>query len=189
MKVIQKIPLISVLRSLLKNGIIQSRTSKKRIKKYEEKNLLKYIPGKGRGNLSTILFSNDFHSEVHNVLTNCIKNNDIKFALQLSQLSIPQEWFAPFLEEVYSLFNSNSENGNNIIRFIINRKITTLNPNTASLQFEASLIKQISNTLVDYSEDKDKFISSVAIDWSHNEDFTKWIFNIRKNIFFITKKK
>ncbi|EIE5888666.1 ABC transporter substrate-binding protein, partial [Listeria innocua] len=131
----------------------------------------------------------DFYSEVHEVLTNCIENKDIKFALQLSQLSIPQEWFTPFLEEIHALFNHSSENGNNVLRFVINRKIEVLDPNLVSLHFEASLIKQISNTLVDYNEEEDTFTSSVAIDWSHTEDFTKWTFNIRRNIFFHNEKK
>ncbi|WP_235015606.1 ABC transporter substrate-binding protein [Listeria monocytogenes] len=165
------------------------KNTKKKLQKYEEKNLLTYIPGKGRGNLSTIIFHNDFYLEVHEVLTNCIENNDIKFALQLSQLSIPQEWFNPFLEEIHTLFNHSGENGNNILRFVINRTIDVLDPNIVSLHFEASLIKQISNTLVDYNEEKNIFTSSVAIDWSHNENFTKWTFNIRRNIFFHNQKK
>lgn len=162
---------------------------KKKLKKYEEKNLLKYIPGKGRGNVSTIIFIKDFHSEINEILTSCIENNDIKFALQLSQLSIPQEWFSPFLEKIQTLFSSENEYGNNIIRFIINRKITALDPNTICLQFEASLIKQISNTLVDYSEEGDIFTPSVALNWSHNEEFTTWKFFIRKNIYFHDEKK
>ncbi|MBC2134557.1 ABC transporter substrate-binding protein [Listeria innocua] len=165
------------------------KNAKKKLQKYEENNLIKYIPGNGRGNLSTIIFHNDFYSEVHEVLTNCIENKDIKFALQLSQLSIPQEWFTPFLEEIHALFNHGSENGNNVLRFVINRKIEVLDPNLVSLHFEASLIKQISNTLVDYNEEEDTFTSSVAIDWSHTEDFTKWTFNIRRNIFFHNEKK
>ncbi|MBC2131310.1 ABC transporter substrate-binding protein [Listeria innocua] len=165
------------------------KNAKKKLQKYEENNLIKYIPGNGRGNLSTIIFHNDFYSEVHEVLTNCIENKDIKFALQLSQLSIPQEWFTPFLEEIHALFNHGSENGNNVLRFVINRKIEVLDPNLVSLHFEASLIKQISNTLVDYNEEEDTFASSVAIDWSHTEDFTKWTFNIRRNIFFHNEKK
>ncbi|HBM4219219.1 TPA: SgrR family transcriptional regulator, partial [Listeria innocua] len=165
------------------------KNAKKKLQKYEENNLIKYIPGNGRGNLSTIIFHNDFYSEVHEVLTNCIENKDIKFALQLSQLSIPQEWFTPFLEEIHALFNHSSENGNNVLRFVINRKIEVLDPNLVSLHFEASLIKQISNTLVDYNEEEDTFTSSVAIDWSHTEDFTKWTFNIRRNIFFHNEKK
>lgn len=165
------------------------KNAKKKLQKYEENNLIKYIPGNGRGNLSTIIFHNDFYSEVHEVLTNCIENKDIKFALQLSQLSIPQEWFTPFLEEIHALFNHGSENGNNVLRFVINRKIEVLDPNLVSLHFEASLIKQISNTLVDYNEEENTFTSSVAIDWSHTEDFTKWTFNIRRNIFFHNEKK
>ncbi|EHF3620487.1 hypothetical protein JSO10_002451 [Listeria innocua] len=165
------------------------KNAKKKLQKYEENNLIKYIPGNGRGNLSTIIFHNDFYSEVHEVLTNCIENKDIKFALQLSQLSIPQEWFTPFLDEIHALFNHGSENGNNVLRFVINRKIEVLDPNLVSLHFEASLIKQISNTLVDYNEEEDTFTSSVAIDWSHTEDFTKWTFNIRRNIFFHNEKK
>ncbi|HAA2270111.1 TPA_asm: ABC transporter substrate-binding protein, partial [Listeria monocytogenes] len=160
-----------------------------KLKKYEERNLLEYIPGKGRGNLSTIIFRNNFHSEVYNVLTNCIENNDIKFALQLSQLSIPQDWFSPFLEKIHTLFNDGSKNEDNILRFIINRKITVLDPTTVSLHFEASLIKQISNTLVNYNEEEDIFTPSVAIDWSHNEKFTTWNFNIRKNILFHNEKR
>ncbi|MBC2192913.1 hypothetical protein HCB44_11585 [Listeria sp. FSL L7-0229] len=162
---------------------------KKKLKKYEEQNLLIYIPGNGRGNLSTIIFNNDFYSEVYEILTHCIDKNDIKFALQLSQLAIPQDWFTPFLEKIHTLFNHDSENKNNILRFIINRKIAILDPTTVSLHFEASLIKQISNTLVNYNEEKDIFTPSVAIDWSHNEDFTKWVFNIRKNILFHNEKK
>ncbi|MBC1388487.1 hypothetical protein HB829_13930 [Listeria innocua] len=177
------------LGKLAETWYYSKKNAKKKLQKYEEKNLLRYIPGKGRGNLSTIIFLNDFYSEVHEVLTNCIENKDIKFALQLSQLSIPQEWFTPFLEEIHALFNHSSESGNNILRFVINRKIDVLDPNIVSLHFEASLIKQISNTLVDYNEEENTFTSSVAIDWSHTEDFTKWTFNIRRNIFFHNEKK
>ncbi|MBF2394523.1 SgrR family transcriptional regulator [Listeria marthii] len=172
------------LKKLAETWYYSKQNVKKKLKKYEEQNLLKYMPGKGRGNLSTITFKNDFHSEVYEILTNCIENNDIKFALQLSQLAIPQEWFTPFLTEIHTLFNHSNEKGSNILRFIINRKMAVLDPTIVSLHFEASLIKQISNTLVDYNKEEDKFTSSVAIDWFHNEDFTKWTFNIRKNILF-----
>ncbi|HCW3262731.1 TPA: SgrR family transcriptional regulator, partial [Listeria monocytogenes] len=175
--------------SLAETWYYSKQNVKKKLKKYEERNLLEYIPGKGRGNLSTIIFRNNFHSEVYNVLTNCIENNDIKFALQLSQLSIPQDWFSPFLEKIHTLFNDGSKNEDNILRFIINRKITVLDPTTVSLHFEASLIKQISNTLVNYNEEEDIFTPSVAIDWSHNEKFTTWNFNIRKNILFHNEKR
>ncbi|EAD1622637.1 ABC transporter substrate-binding protein, partial [Listeria monocytogenes] len=106
--------------SLAETWYYSKQNVKKKLKKYEERNLLEYIPGKGRGNLSTIIFRNNFHSEVYNVLTNCIENNDIKFALQLSQLSIPQDWFSPFLEKIHTLFNDGSKNEDNILRFIIN---------------------------------------------------------------------
>ncbi|MBC1488146.1 hypothetical protein HCJ52_05395 [Listeria sp. FSL L7-1485] len=163
--------------------------TKRKLKNYAEKELLQYIPGKGRGNLSKLIFHNDFHVEVHQILTDCTKEKDIKFALQLSQLAIPQEWFAPFIEEIQTFFHNNSKNDDNIIRFIINRKITTINPTTTSLHFEATLIKQISDTLVNYSEKENRFTSSVAITWSHSEDFSRWQFILRKNIIFHNEKK
>lgn len=162
---------------------------KKKLKKYEENHILVYTPGKGRGNLSTLRFSQDFHSEVIQALTNSVKNNDIKFALQLAQLDIPQEWFTPFLEEIQTLFSNNSTKDDNIIRFMINRKIVPLDPNNIAFHLECFLVKQISDTLVDYAETEDQYTSSVAIDWSHDENYTKWAFKLRRNIYFHNGKK
>ncbi|MEB9612768.1 ABC transporter substrate-binding protein [Bacillus cereus] len=158
---------------------------KKKLKRYHELGYLEYLPGRGRGNQSCLIFKESFYSEVNKVLKQELANKNINFSLSIVQLNIPRSWFFSFRKELNEIFEMHgTDNNSDTIRLLLNRKLATLNPLVASLSFESFLIQNLSETLLKYNVTDKKVEPCIAHHWEHNKDFTKWTFDIRKHIYF-----
>lgn len=158
--------------------------TKQKIKNYEKTGLLEYTYGIGRGNLSSIYFSNDFKDDVQNALKTSLDVEDITFPLQLFELNIPESWFIPFIHSFQRLFEKNHENHLDSIVLISNKTFRSLLPHKATFLFETFLINEIGENLLSFSESSKELLPSIAIDWSHSSDYKVWNFKLRKNIIF-----
>ncbi|MFK4566419.1 MarR-like DNA-binding transcriptional regulator SgrR of sgrS sRNA [Enterococcus sp. UD-01] len=158
--------------------------TKQKIKNYEKAGLLKYTSGIGRGNLSSILFSNNFKDDVQNALITSLDFEDITFPLQLLELNIPESWFSPFIHSFHQLFEKNNEDHLDSIVLLSNKTFRSLQPHRATFLFETFLINEIGENLLSFCESSKKILPSIAIHWNHSSDFKVWNFKLRKNITF-----
>lgn len=79
------------------------------------------------------------------------------------QLPIPKSWFTSISTEIQQIFGLQvTENQQEVLRSIVRRKLTTLDPLQTSVSMEAFLITQISDSLVKYDEEKKENYTSYS---------------------------
>jgi MarR-like DNA-binding transcriptional regulator SgrR of sgrS sRNA len=152
---------------------------------YETEGKLTYTPGKGRGNASTLLFSESFHAEVEQFIKNCLENDRLDQAAQLLRLPIPKTWIAKISTDIREMFgfHRNTET-KDILHAFISRDITTLDPLKVSISFESHLIEQLGDTLVKYDAKEDQISPHIAHHYEVDETKMVWTFYLRKGILF-----
>jgi MarR-like DNA-binding transcriptional regulator SgrR of sgrS sRNA len=155
----------------------------RKLKKLEDNGQLIYQPGRGRGNKSILTFPSDFRQDVETCLRHCIQEDKPHVLFQLLQLPIPRHWYS-HITELEQLFGYQQHEGQDTLRTVFNRQITTLDPCASSITFESHLIEQLSDTLVIYDQETDSVHPHLAHHWKTNEDFSEWIFYLRKGVLF-----
>ncbi|EAG0831521.1 SgrR family transcriptional regulator [Listeria monocytogenes] len=162
-----------------------TKNAKRKLQQYQANNMLTYLPGLGRGNVSRIVFPKQLEMEVLEVLEHSLAMDAFSDILFLLQLPIPKSWFSTISTEIQQMFGLQvTENQQEVLRSIVRRKLTTLDPLQTSVSMEAFLITQISDSLVKYDEKKKKIIPHIAHHWKVSNDFTEWTFYLRKNVLF-----
>lgn len=148
-----------------------TKNAKRKLQQYQSKNMLTYLPGLGRGNVSRLIFSKQLEDEVLEVLEQSLAKDAFSDILFLLQLPIPKSWFSSISTEIQHMFGLQvTENQQEILRSIVRRKLTTLDPLQTSVSMEAFLITQISDTLVKYDEQKKTIIPHIAHNWKVSDD-------------------
>lgn len=155
----------------------------RKLKKLEELGQLRYQPGRGRGKKSILSFSSDFREDIEKFLRFCIQEDKPTILFQILQLPIPRHWYA-HMTELEQLFGYQQQEGQDTLRTVFNRPITTLDPCESSITFESHLIEQLSDTLVIYDQETDSMHPHLAHHWKTNEDSTEWVFYLRKGVLF-----
>ncbi|MFS0862968.1 ABC transporter substrate-binding protein [Fredinandcohnia sp. 179-A 10B2 NHS] len=158
---------------------------KRKLKQLAEEEKIVYSPGLGRGNSSTITFKQPFQTEIEEEAKKLIRKDQIEDIIQLLQLPIPKTWIANISREVQELFGlQTSTDSGDILRTIISRKITTLDPLHTSMNFESYLLQQLGDTLVTYDDNEDSIHPHLAHHWESSDDHKNWIFHLRKGVRF-----
>ncbi|MFP3723451.1 ABC transporter substrate-binding protein [Niallia circulans] len=154
-----------------------------------DKEWISFKSGRGRGNLSTLVFKVDiqqiFKEQVENFLTKRDFSNALAFLQKnWNYITTKDEIF----KTIYSHFGLQETTiGSKVVetlRVPIHRKLITLNPSEAFYSFDTHLIRQIYNTLVIFDEQTNKLMPSLAHYWEFNKTHTEWTFYIRKKIHF-----
>ncbi|MDT0091269.1 SgrR family transcriptional regulator [Listeria marthii] len=162
-----------------------TKNAKRKLQQYQAKDMLTYLPGLGRGHVSRIIFPKQLEEEVLAVLEQSLAEDAFSDILFLLQLPIPKSWFTGISTEIQQMFGLQvTENQQEILRSIVRRKLTTLDPLKTSVSMEAFLITQISDTLVKYDETKKCIVPHIAHHWNVSDDFTEWTFYLRKSVLF-----
>lgn len=158
---------------------------KRKLKQFAEEDHFIYTPGLGRGNSSQITFKHSFQEEIEIEVKNLIRYDKIEEIIQLLQLPIPKTWIANISKEVQELFGLQaSTDSGHILRTILSRKMTTIDPLFASMNFESFLIQQLGDTLVTYDDKEDCIKPHLAHHWENSEDNKNWTFFLRKGVRF-----
>ncbi|SOB91957.1 MarR-like DNA-binding transcriptional regulator SgrR of sgrS sRNA [Ureibacillus xyleni] len=173
------------------------RNAKLILNKLLEEGLIQFTSGKGRGNTSTIVFLVSLNKALLKQIQYLIKENKINQAIDLvkefGKGTEVEEYFINWItnyfgyQKMSSSFNEVEEV--EVLRFPIYRPITTVDPTRVFFDFDAHLVKQVYNTLVDYHFDTKEFVGSIAHSWEHNEKCTEWFFYLRKGVHFHNGKE
>ena len=158
---------------------------KRKLKKFENQQLLSYKPGKGRGKWSCLHFNHDFQIEVEVVVKEYMDNNQFEEIIHILQLPIPKAWITNVSKDVQEIFGLQSlTESKDILRTILTRDITTLDPLYTSVTLENYLIKQFGDTLVVYDKEKDTIKPHLAHHWIVDQQSMEWTFYLRKGVRF-----
>lgn len=163
-----------------------TKNAKRKLQQYQAKKMLTYLPGLGRGNVSRIIFPKQLELEVLDVLEQSLAEDAFSDILFLLQLPIPKSWFTSISTEIQQIFGLQvTENQQEVLRSIVRRKLTTLDPLQTSVSMKHFSSPKLV-TLVKYDEEKKKIIPHIAHHWKVSDDFTEWTFYLRKVFYFIT---
>ncbi|MBK3914009.1 SgrR family transcriptional regulator [Listeria ivanovii] len=161
------------------------KNAKRKLHQYQKTNQLIYSPGLGRGNFSTITFTKRLEEEVLAALKESLAEELFGDILFLSSLTIPKSWFASTSNEIQQLFGLQvTENQQEVLRSIMRRKLTTLDPLHTSVSLEAFLLTQIGDPLVKYDKAEEKVIPHIAHHWKASANYQEWTFYLRKSVLF-----
>ncbi|UFU00330.1 SgrR family transcriptional regulator [Radiobacillus kanasensis] len=161
------------------------RNVKRKLHQLVEQEKCAYIPGKGRGNASTLIFNQPFREEIRTFARWCMEQQKPEELIQLLQLPIPKAWVTNVSKDIRTLFGIQATNQHkDILRTIISRDLSTLDPVHSSITFENHMIKQLGDSLVNYDQKTDKIIPHLAHHWRVNDTFDEWTFYLRKGVRF-----
>ncbi|WP_053217077.1 SgrR family transcriptional regulator [Virgibacillus senegalensis] len=158
---------------------------KRKLRKFEEEEKLSYTPGIGRGHPSSITFYRSFQKEVEQFVKASIQEDKLDDIVQLLQLPIPKAWVASISPQLQKMFGlQESKQDKDILRTIISRDLSTLDPVYSSITVENHMIEQLGDTLVTYSRKRDCIRPHLAHHWQVDDNHTRWTFYLRKGIRF-----
>lgn len=162
-----------------------SKQSKRRLQKYQAEDKCIYTPGKGRGNYSELLFSENFQVEIQKISERAIQTNSIDEVIELLQLDIPKEWFGQVFKEIQGMFGiQHTIENQDTIRYILRRSITSLDPLKTAVSREAFMIRQLGDTLVTSDGKRNQLNAGLAHHWQVSADYSCWTFFLRKGVRF-----
>ena len=144
--------------------------------------MLIYKPGHGRGHLSRLTFLHDFREEITTAMAEAMRHSDHATILYLFQLAVPSSWLADY-RQIFtnSLGIQTTQANKRILRQIMTRPITTLDPVAVSIYHEYRLVLQLGDTLLNY----DKILKpGLAHHWQSDDAKTVWTFYLRKGVQF-----
>lgn len=159
------------------------------LRRLEEKRLIDWQPGRGRGHTSELTFLRSVEEVLESNLQELIAAGRIRQGIEL--IGLP-EVSGPLKERLLALLNKQmgyhseeeSTSGLDILRITRNRHNEKLDPAFVFRAFEAYLIGQLCSTLVSYDTEHDIFLPGLAHMWEANKDCTSYMFYLRKGVRF-----
>lgn len=159
------------------------------VRKLEEQKLIAWQPGRGRGHTSQMTFLRNVEDVLEDSFQDLISKGKIKEAIELIGSNMVNE---PVKERLLTVLNkqmgfrseAESTSGLDVLRITRNRHMEKLNPVSVFTAFESYLLGQIYSTLVTYDAINDTFLPGLAHTWEANEDYTSYIFYLRKGVRF-----
>ncbi|WP_394217626.1 ABC transporter substrate-binding protein [Halobacillus trueperi] len=161
------------------------KNAKRILKELVANGKLTYIPGKGRGKPSTLLFPKPFQKEVEDVVTACVEQDELDEAAHLLRLPIPKSWIAKASYDIRKMFSYREQSSpKDVLHAFMARSLTTLDPLEVSITFEAHLIEQLGDPLLKYDADKDEVLPHIAHHVEVDDSSRTWTFHLRKGVRF-----
>ncbi|MCM3782653.1 ABC transporter substrate-binding protein [Neobacillus mesonae] len=166
-----------------------ARNAKLVIRKMTEHGWIDFVPGRGRGNRSKLIFLADREVVLFEMARELAHKSQFKQAYELlhtygGQKSL--DHFSLWLDGFFGL-EKEHRNGNevtDVLRVPIYRPINTLDPADCFCSLAAHMIQQLFDRLVIYDIKTKRFIPALAHHWESNEDATEWTFHLRKGVQF-----
>ncbi|MFD1774591.1 ABC transporter substrate-binding protein [Paenibacillus rhizophilus] len=159
------------------------------LRRLEEKALISWKPGRGRGHASSLAFLRSTEDILEETFQELLAQGKIKEAIEL--ISAP-EVSNLLRERLWTELNRQmgfhsepeTPSGQDVLRMMRNRNLERLDPAFVFTAFEAYIIGQVCDTLVSYDAASGKFLPGLAHTWEHSRDYTRWTFYLRKGVRF-----
>ncbi|NIK75509.1 MarR-like DNA-binding transcriptional regulator SgrR of sgrS sRNA [Paenibacillus castaneae] len=156
------------------------------LKKLCAEGYIDWTSGRGRGHQSELTFLISRRELLFKRAQNLVLRENIREAWQLlgslEEQAPLREQFAAWLTEKFGVSTDKQEK--DILRFPFYRPVYHLDPAHVHRRTEAHWIKQVMNTLVDYSQQDQQLRPQLAHLWEANDDYTEWTFYLRKGVRF-----
>ncbi|WP_289141643.1 SgrR family transcriptional regulator [uncultured Brevibacillus sp.] len=165
------------------------RNAKMIIKQLAEQDWIEWMPGRGRGNVSRIVFLRSVEQVVVSMAKAHVAQGDLDKAMHLlADPKIPLRAKERFFEWLSGQFGFRSEEiekrTRDTLRMSFYRTIPALDPPFVGRRTESHMVKQIFDTLIRFDERQDAFVPHLAHHWEVDESGTQWTFYLRKGVLF-----
>ncbi|MDL4840992.1 ABC transporter substrate-binding protein [Aquibacillus rhizosphaerae] len=162
------------------------RNTKIIIRKMQDAGWISWVPGKGRGNYSTINLLLDIDSlaieEAKKIATTKTIDESIQFVKGYCISPNLQRDFIDWL--FYKLEKDESSPQVDRLRFPSYRPLPVLDPMLVNRRTENHIMRHLFNQLVYFNELTKQHEPQLAHTFNHNENFTVWKFYLRKGVKF-----
>ncbi|MGO4537834.1 ABC transporter substrate-binding protein [Paenibacillus sp. 2TAB19] len=161
------------------------------LQKLEDEGLIEWLPGRGRGHHSRIVFLKDKPSYLLGLARNRAESGDYKTAFELlgtyGEGTDAKEKFLEWLDGHFGYRQEERGDGNgpcDTLVFPIIHQIVTLDPAYVNYVFDSHLLRQICDRLLQFDERTDKIVPGLAYHWTSDSDGKEWTFYLRKGVLF-----
>lgn len=160
------------------------RNAKLLIKKMEQKEWIRWKPGQGRGNHSSIRLLKSVTELIYEEAQTLAITGSIDTAIQTIQSCSTQDQqrFLAWLST--QLMQHDDYDSGNHLRFPSYRPIPVLNPALVDRRSENHIMLHLFNRLVRFNEQNHSFSGELAHHWSVDGTHKTWTFYLRKGIYF-----
>ncbi|MCZ8512089.1 ABC transporter substrate-binding protein [Paenibacillus filicis] len=172
-------------------GIFQcsSRNVNLVIRRMEEAEWIRWIPGRGRGHLSRIVFLVPVESVVLERAQGFVEKGDIQqaFAFLEEQSHLPsvKDRFVYWLDTHFGYRPEvKGEERTDALRLPYSKPVHCLDPAMLTFVVESHIAQQIFDTLVKYNLKTEEIEGGLAHYWTTCENGTRWTFYLRKGVYF-----
>ncbi|MED5019372.1 ABC transporter substrate-binding protein [Paenibacillus chibensis] len=166
------------------------RNAKLILKKLVEEQLVEWLPGRGRGNYSQMLFKADKEDFLLHQSVGLARNGDYKQAFDMlsnyGSGTLVKERFLDWLNGHFGYKKEEGSEGmpSDTLIFPVLHPPRTLDPAEANYAFDSHLQRQIFDRLLSFDEQLERIVPGIAHHWNSDKDATEWTFYLRKDIRF-----
>ncbi|REE86114.1 MarR-like DNA-binding transcriptional regulator SgrR of sgrS sRNA [Paenibacillus taihuensis] len=160
------------------------------LRKMEEEGLIAWQPGRGRGNRSRLIFQSDRDTMLLDLARVMAQRGDYKLAFELihkhGKGSQVKERFTEWLDHHFG-YRAEMGEGKGLVdtlRMPVQLPIITLDPGDIYYAFDAHIVRQVFDRLVEMDAATGQIVPSLAHAWECSQDATVWQFHLRKGVHF-----
>ncbi|SEM51658.1 ABC transporter substrate-binding protein [Paenibacillus sp. OV219] len=160
------------------------------LRKMEEEGLIQWLPGRGRGNRSRLIFLVERDAKLLDLARQMAQRGDYKLAFELIHKhgsgSHAKERFAEWLDQHFG-YRAEAGDGKlpvDTLRMPVQNPIITLDPGDVYFSFDAHMVRQVFDCLVELDTATGRVVPALAHAWECNNDATVWQFHLRKGVHF-----
>ncbi|WP_226668089.1 ABC transporter substrate-binding protein [Metabacillus litoralis] len=159
------------------------------INKMSEKGFLNWIPQKGRGRKSTLIFHLPLNDAATLNIKRLLKEKSFEEAYTyIMETKFSQSTKETLLNGIQSEFGlqsiTRSSGRKDTLKIPQQTKIHTLDPAFIGIVHEAHIAYHIFDTLVRYDKSSKSYSSGIALAWDEGKGGTEWTFYLRKGVLF-----
>ncbi|KAA9006562.1 hypothetical protein F4V43_06360 [Paenibacillus spiritus] len=159
------------------------------LRKMEERGLIAWRPGRGRGNRSRLQLLKSREDVLEGSLDQLLAKGRMKEAAELigqitEEVHLRERLWRRLSSEMGFRSEANVSAEQDVLRMMRNRRLEKLEPGFLFTAFEAYLLSQICSTLVVYNGQRNGFEPGLAHTWESAEDDRIWTFYLRKGVKF-----
>ncbi|ASS65442.1 MULTISPECIES: ABC transporter substrate-binding protein [unclassified Paenibacillus] len=160
------------------------------LKKLEDDHCLGWLPGRGRGHRSRLVFKQDRDRLLLEACKTEASQGNYRIALELVNRfgngTSAKDEFMGWLGGSFGVRKETVEGQVccDTLRFPVYRNVYTLDPAEVEFAFDSHLIHHIFDGLVAYDESSERIVPGLAHAWNVNSEGTEWTFYLRKGVHF-----
>ncbi|RXJ04556.1 hypothetical protein DS745_04005 [Anaerobacillus alkaliphilus] len=157
------------------------------VKKMEEKQWISREQGKGRGNVTTIIFLKTIENMLQDFEDSSPRHQDIERFISLLDHKhlLKGQLLDRFILRLFGVGEKKSEREEyEILKIPYFRYLHSLDPSQIERQTERHLVEQIFNTLVTFHTEKKIVEPCLSYYWERDVEGKRWTFYLRKSVQF-----